>query len=42
MAKLYGTTKNNISMHMNNIFKEGKLDRNSTVKKFLTVGSDVA
>jgi len=37
MANLYGTTKNNISMHMKNIFEEGELDKISTVKKILTV-----
>lgn len=37
MANLYGTTKNNISMHMKNIFEEGELNKNSTVKKILTV-----
>ena len=37
MANLYGTTKNNISMHMKNIFEEGELDKSSTVKKILTV-----
>ena len=37
MAKLYGTTKNNISIHLKNIFNEGELDKNATVKKILTV-----
>ena len=37
MTNLYGTTKNNISMHMKNIFEEGELDKSSTVKKILTV-----
>ena len=37
MANLYGTTKNNISMHLKNIFEEGELEKNSTVKKILTV-----
>ena len=27
MAKLYGTTKNNISMHMKNIFGDGELEK---------------
>ena len=40
MAKLYGTTKNNISMHLKNIFLEGELDKNSVVKKILTTASD--
>ena len=37
MANLYGTTKNNISMHMKNIFNEGELEKNSVVKNFLTI-----
>ena len=37
MAKLYDTTKNNISMHLKNIFDEGELIKELTVKKFLTV-----
>lgn len=37
MAKLYDTTKNNISMHLKNIFDEGELIKEPTVKKFLTV-----
>lgn len=37
MADLFETTKQNISLHINNIFKEGELDKNSTVKESLTV-----
>ena len=40
MANLYDTTKNNISMHLKNIFEEGELEKNSVVKKFLTTASD--
>ena len=40
MAKLYDTTKNNISIHMKNIFECGELDENSVVKKILTTASD--
>ena len=40
MASLYGTTKNNISMHLKNIFEEGELEKDSVVKKFLTTASD--
>ena len=40
MANLYDTTKNNISMHLKNIFDEGELQRDSVVKKFLTTASD--
>ena len=34
MANLYGTSKQNISYHINNIFKEEELDKNSVVKDF--------
>ena len=37
MAKLYDTTKNNISMHLKNIFDDGELIKEATVKKILTV-----
>ena len=40
MANLYGTTKNNISMHLKNIFEEGELEKNSVVKKILTTAKD--
>ena len=37
MALLYGTTKQNISLHIKNIYEEQELSENSTVKEFLTV-----
>jgi len=37
MAELFETTKQNISLHINNIFDEGELSREATVKKYLTV-----
>ena len=37
LAKLFQTTKNNISQHVKNIFGEGELAQTATVKKFLTV-----
>ena len=37
MAELFGTTKQNISSHLQNIFDEEELDEKRTVKKFLTV-----
>lgn len=37
MADLYDTTKQNISLHIKNIFEEEELTENSTVKEFLTV-----
>lgn len=40
MANLYDTTKQNISYHLNNIFKEAELNKNSVVKDFLTTASD--
>ena len=40
MANLYGTSKQNISYHINNIFKEEELDKNSVVKDFLTTAKD--
>ena len=40
MAELFQTTKQNISYHINNIFKEGELDVNSVVKDFLTTAAD--
>ena len=40
MAELFQTTKQNISLHVNNIFKEGELEENQVVKDFLTTASD--
>lgn len=37
MTELFQTTKQNISLHINNIFKEGELDCKATVKEYLTV-----
>lgn len=37
MTELFQTTKQNISLHLNNVFKEGELEQNSTVKECLTV-----
>jgi len=37
LAELFQTTKNNISIHVKNIFEEGELAQNATVKEFLTV-----
>ncbi len=36
MAELFHTTKQNVSLHINNIFKEGELQREEVVKDFLT------
>jgi hypothetical protein len=40
MAALFQTSKQNISLHVNNIFREGELDRRSVVKDFLTTAAD--
>ena len=40
MTELFQTSKQNISLHVNNIFKEGELDSNSVVKESLTTASD--
>lgn len=37
MADLFQTTKQNVSLHINNVFAEGELGRSATVKEFLTV-----
>ena len=37
MTKLFETTKQNISLHINNIYKDEELDKTSTVNEFLTV-----
>lgn len=40
MAELFDTTKQNVSLHINNCFKEGELKREAVVKDFLTTASD--
>ncbi len=37
MAELFNATKQNVSLHISNIFEEGELLQNSTVKESLTV-----
>jgi len=37
MVELFDSSKQNISLHINNVFKEGELDEFSTVKEYLTV-----
>ncbi|MDF7806021.1 hypothetical protein P4E94_01130 [Pontiellaceae bacterium B12219] len=37
MAELFASTKQNISLHINNILKEGELPEGATVKDSLTV-----
>ena len=40
MTVLFETTKQNISLHINNIFRENELDKNSVVKDYLTTAAD--
>ncbi|MCD6105171.1 MAG: hypothetical protein J7J43_05300 [Thermosipho sp. (in: Bacteria)] len=40
LAELFATTKQNISLHIKNILKEGELDELSVVKEYLTTASD--
>lgn len=40
MVALFDSTKQNISLHISNIFKEGELDKNSVVKYSLTTAKD--
>lgn len=40
MAELFQTTKQNISLHINNVFKEGELEEYSVVKEYLTTADD--
>ncbi|MCH8490845.1 MAG: virulence RhuM family protein, partial [Oceanicaulis sp.] len=37
MATLFGQTKQNVSLHITNCFKEGELEKSATVKESLTV-----
>ncbi|HMI63198.1 MAG TPA: virulence RhuM family protein [Puia sp.] len=40
MAELFQTTKQNISLHIKNIFNEGELTQDSVVKEYLTTAAD--
>ncbi|WP_169513192.1 virulence protein RhuM/Fic/DOC family protein [Hymenobacter aerophilus] len=40
MAELFDTTKQNISLHTRNAFREGELEESSVVKDFLTTAVD--
>ena len=42
MVNLFDATKQNISLHINNIFDDGELQRNSVVKEYLTTTSRTA
>ena len=40
MSELFQTTKQNISLHIGNAFKEGEIEENSVVKEYLTTAAD--
>jgi hypothetical protein len=40
MAELFQTTKQNISLHVKNVFEENELQENSVVKEYLTTAQD--
>jgi hypothetical protein len=40
MTELFQTTKQNISLHIKNIFEEGELQEDSVVKEYLTTAAD--
>lgn len=40
MTELFNTSKQNVSLHIKNCFKEGELDKDSVVKDFLTTAAD--
>ena len=40
MVELFQTSKQNVSLHIKNIFEEGELNENSVVKEYLTTAAD--
>lgn len=40
MAELFDATKQNISLHLKNVFEDGELDADSVVKESLTTATD--
>ena len=40
LAELFQTSKQNVSLHLQNVFDEGELAADSTVKKYLTVQTE--
>jgi len=40
MSELFETTKQNISLHLKNIFSEGEIEEESVVKEYLTTAAD--
>ena len=39
-AEIYKTTQQNISLHINNIYRDNELEKNSTNKEFLLVQNE--
>lgn len=40
LTELFGQTKQNVSLHIANIYKEGELEKEATVKEYLTVQTE--
>jgi hypothetical protein len=40
MVELFQSSKQNISLHINNIYNEGELQKETTVKEYLTVQTE--
>ena len=40
LVRLFKTSKQNISLHINNIFKEGELNNKSVVKEYFSTAHD--
>ena len=40
LSELFATSKQNISLHIQNILKENELEQNSVVKEYLTTAND--
>ena len=40
MAEIFDATKQNISLHLKNLFEDGELDAAATVKESLTVQTE--
>lgn len=40
IGELFSKSKSTINEHINNVFEEGKLDKDSVVRKFRTTATD--
>lgn len=40
LAEIYNTTRQNIGQHIDNIYKDGELPREATIKKFFIVQNE--